>query len=40
MTTATNEKSFEEDVIEASLLNQGYIKSFSQDYNKENCGIM
>lgn len=37
MTTATNEKSFEEDVIEKNLLEQGYIKSFSQDYNKENC---
>ena len=36
MTTQTNEKSFEE-LIEESLLNQGYIKGFSQDYNKTNC---
>jgi len=37
MATQTNEKSFEEDLIEASFLSQGYIKGFSQDYNKENC---
>lgn len=36
MTTKTNEKSFEE-LIEESFLNQGYIKGFSSDYNKNFC---
>ena len=36
MTTQTDEKSFE-GLIEASFLSQGYIKGFSQDYNKASC---
>lgn len=36
MITQTNEKSLEA-LIEASFLNQGYIKGFSPDYNKSLC---